>query len=160
MFEDREFRRVELLAGAVDVRQFVVGVDLGARVAGEMLAATGDPLGPQACVERPGQRDDLLDGFAVTAALERVVGLVVERNIEHGAEVQVEPEKPQQPPGDFAVALDERGVALVPQLLGVGRFAPDLAEPGNAPPFLVDRDDRLDRREVAQIVDQLAKLRR
>ncbi len=43
-------------------------------------------------------------------------------------------------------------------MLRIGRFVPDQAQPRNAPAFLVDRDDRLDRTQIAEIVDQLLEL--
>ena len=46
MAEHREFRRIQLGAGPVDVGQLVVCVDFRAGVTGKMFAATGDPLGP------------------------------------------------------------------------------------------------------------------
>ncbi len=56
--------------------------------------------------------------------------------------------------------LHERDVVLLAELLRVGRFVPDQAQTRNAAAFLIDRDDRFDVAQVAQIVDQLPQLRR
>ena len=55
---------------------------------------------------------------------------------------------------------NELDVALLAQLLRVRRFVADQAQPRNASTFLVDRDDRLDRAQIAEIVDQLPQLSR
>ena len=54
---------------------------------------------------------------------------------------------------------NELDVSLVSELLRVWRLLPDQTETRNAPAFLVDRNDRLDRAQVAQIVDELSELR-
>ncbi len=54
---------------------------------------------------------------------------------------------------------NEFEIAFVAELLGVRRLLADEAETGDAAAFLVDRDDGLDRAQVAQVVDQLPQLR-
>jgi hypothetical protein len=72
--------------------------------------------------------------------------------------IEVEPEEPEQATGDLAMSPNERNVVALPQLLRVRRFVPDEAEARHAAAFLVDRDDRLDVAEVAEVVDQLPEL--
>ncbi len=106
------------------------------------------------------QPDDLLDALSVTATLERIVRLVIKRNVEHRAEIEVETEKPEEPAGDFAMTPHEGDIVSVPELLGIRRLVADQPQPRNPTAFLVDRDDRFHLAEVAQIVDQLPELRR
>ena len=54
-----------------------------AGVTGKMFAAARDPLVAHPVVERAGVAHDLLDRFPVTAPAQRIVGVVVERNVEH-----------------------------------------------------------------------------
>ena len=115
---------------------------------------------PQRFVERAGEPHHLLDVRAVAAAAQRIVRFVVEGNVEHRAEIEIEAEEPQQASGDLAVAPNECDVVLLAQLLRVRRLVADQPQPRNAAAFLVDRDDRLDVAEIAQIVDQLPQLRR
>jgi hypothetical protein len=61
-------------------------------------------------------------------------------------------------PVSLAVTLDEFGIAFVAQCLRVGRLLADQPQSRNTPAFLIDRDERLNVREVAQVVDQFAEL--
>lgn len=55
---------------------------------------------------------------------------------------------------------NEFDIALLPQLLRVRRFVADHPQTRNAAAFLIDGDDRFDLADGAEIVDQLAQLRR
>ncbi len=68
-------------------------IHFGGGIAGEMLAAARDALPAQRVVEGAGQAHDLRDIVSVTAAAERIVGFVIERNVEHGTEIEIEPER-------------------------------------------------------------------
>src|SRR3978361_2312754 len=125
-----------------------------------MFAAARDAFRAKRFVERTGEMDHLIDGFAVAAAAERIVRLVVEGDIEHGTEIEIKTEKPKQPPGDLAVSPNECNLALVAELLRVRRFVTNQAQTGDPPPFLIDRDERLDLTQVSQVIDQLPQLRR
>ena len=151
---------IQFRAGTLDLRQVMMRVHGGGRVSWKMLSATQDPLPSHSVVERTREANDLVDGLSVAAAAQRIVRVVVKRNVEHGTKVEVEPEQPKQTAGDVAVPPDERNIAAITQLLGIRRFVPDQAQPGNAPAFLVYRDNRLDLAQVAQIVDQLPELNR
>jgi len=135
-----------------------MGIQSGACVAGEVFAAAHHAGRAQAAIEGAGKRDDLCGTASIASAAERVVGLVVEGNVEHRAQIEIESEESEQASGDEAVLRNEGRIALVPELLCVGRFVSDEPEPRNAPPFLVDRDDWLDRAGIAQIVDQFSEL--
>jgi hypothetical protein len=119
-----------------------------------MFAATQDPLLAQCFVKGARQPNDLFHCLSVAAAAERIVGVVIERNVEDGTEVEVETEKTEEPAGNFTVTPDEGYVVAIPQLLGVRRLVPDQAEPRDASAFLVDRYDRFDGTEIPEIIDQ------
>src|SRR4029453_13239023 len=125
-----------------------------------MFAAAGDPLLPHRLIERTGIAHNLLDGFSVAPAVQRVFGVIVKRNVEHGTKIQIESEKAQQTSGDVAVAPDQIYIVLIAQLLRVRGFVSDATKSRNAPAFLVDCNDRLDVAQVAQIVHKLSELRR
>ena len=125
-----------------------------------MFSAARDPLRAQRVVEGARVPHDLLDRLAVATAAQRIVGLVVERNVEHRAEVEIESEDAKQPSGDVAMLPNEREVALVAQVVRIRRFVADQLQPRDASTLLVDRDDRLDLADRAQVVDEPAQLRR
>src|SRR5437867_10183835 len=129
-------------------------------VTGKMFAATCDPLLAHCVVERAGVAHDLLDRFAVTATAQRIVGVVVERNVEHRTKVEIEPENAEQTARDVSMPPDKIDIVLVAQLLRVRRLAADQSQARHAPALLIDGNDRLDLAEIAQIVDQLSQLRR
>lgn len=125
-----------------------------------MFSATENAARAERIIKRSGEVDDLRDVLAVTAAPKRIIRVVVERDVENGTEVEIEPEYAEDLRGDLAVELNERAVALVAKLLRVRGFAADEFESGNSAAFLIDRDDRFDFRQVAQIVDEFAELSR
>ncbi len=55
---------------------------------------------------------------------------------------------------------DELRIALLAELLRIGRFVAEELEARDAAALLVDRDDRLHVGEIAQVVDQFPELRR
>ena len=120
----------------------------------------GIPCPRNASLNAPANRTVCFDVVAVAAAAKGIVGLVVKRDVEHRAEVEIETEHPEQSSGDTAMPPNELDVALLAQLLRVRRFVADQTQPRNAPAFLVDGDDRLNRAQVAQVVDQLPQLSR
>jgi hypothetical protein len=58
------------------------------------------------------------------------------------------------------VAGDEFQIPLVAELAGIRGLVPKELQAGDASPFLIDRDDRLDVAEFAESVGQGAKLGR
>ena len=70
-------------ARALDFRQIVMRIERRGGVAGKMFAAARDPLLAQGVVECARQPNDFVDGRAVAAAAQRIVGLIVEGNVEH-----------------------------------------------------------------------------
>src|SRR5712691_5531794 len=124
-----------------------------------MFTAARNPLLAHGLVERAGIAYHLLDIFSVAPAVERILGVVLEGNVEHRAKIEIEPEKAQQTSGDVAVAPDEIDIVLLAQLLRVRRFVSDAPQSRHAPAFLIDRNNRLDVAQVAQIVDELSELR-
>ena len=107
--EHGEFAGVEFGAGAVDARQFVVRIEPGESIAGKMFAAGKNPFGGHRRAEGLGIGDGFLDAAAVATAAQRIVGLIVEGNVEHRAQVEVEAEQAQQLAGQRAVAGDQAG---------------------------------------------------
>src|SRR5260370_12252281 len=125
------------------------------RVTGKMLAAAGYPLFPHRFVERAGIAYYLLDRLSVTATAQRIVGIIVERNVEHRTEIEIESENAQQPSGDVAVPVDKIDIALVAQLLRVRRFVSNQAQSRYATAFLIDAGDHFRPAQIANGVDQL-----
>src|ERR1700731_371190 len=111
-------------------------------VSGKIFAAAGYPLFPHRVIEGPRLPHYLLDRLSVTATAQRIVGIIVERNVEHRAEIEIESENAQQPSGDVAVPVDKIDIALVAQLLRVRRFVSNQAQSRYAPALLIDGDDR------------------
>jgi len=95
---------------------------------------------------------------AIATAAQRVVGLIVEGNVEHRAEVEIEPEQAQQAAGQAAVLHDQAAIAALAELLGIRRFMADQPEARYPATLLVDGDDGLGRTQVAQVVGELAQL--
>jgi hypothetical protein len=124
-----------------------------------MFAAARDPLSSHRFVERTRIAHDLIDTFSVATAAQRIVGIVVEGNVEYGTQIQIESEEAQQTPGDIAVAPDQFDIVFVAQLLRVRRLIADQTQSRNATALLIDGDDGLDFAQVAQIVDELPELR-
>jgi hypothetical protein len=58
------------------------------------------------------------------------------------------------------VAPNETNVTTFAELLRVRRLISNQPQPRDAPTFLIDCDDRLDRAQVAQVVDQFPQLHR
>src|SRR3954469_21904805 len=108
----------------------------------EMLAAARYALGAQRVVERSSQPNDFGNITAIATAPQRIVSLVVERNVEHRTKIEIESKEAKQPAGDSPMPPNEIDVALFPQLLRVRRLLPDQTEPRHPPAFLVYRDDR------------------
>jgi hypothetical protein len=61
-------------------------------------------------------------------------------------------------PVSSAVALDQAQIAFLAKLLGIRGLGANEAEARHAAALLVDGDERLDVREVAKVVDELAQL--
>ena len=149
-----QFVSLQIRSRAGHRGEAVVRVLAGHRISGKVLAAAEDAAATERVVELTRQRDHLSHAPPVAAAAERVRCLVVEGDIEHGAEIEVEPEEPQQAGGQVAVPPHEGRVALVAELLCVWGLLADQPEPRHAAPFLIDGDHGLHRGEVAEVVDQ------
>jgi hypothetical protein len=156
----QQFALFHLLAAFRDHWQELMWVALGGAVAGEVLAAAQDAFLAHGAVEDARVGDDLLRIFAVGAAFERVVRRIVIADVQNRAEVEIETEVTQNLSGEFAMTLDQFGIALVSQRLGIRRLLADQTQSRNAAAFLVDGDERLDVRDVAQVVDEFAELLR
>ena len=120
--EDGEFIALQLFARAHDNRKSMMRIKGSAGVAGEMFAATQDAGRPQRGVEVIGVRDDLCRRAAVTAPAQGIISFVVEGNVQHRAEIEIEAEEPKQPSGDVAMPADESGITLIAELASVRRF--------------------------------------
>ena len=156
--EDVEFVGFEVFFGQIDHGEFMVRIERCAGISGEVFAAGEDPLVAQCVVEEAGIADDLCRGVPVAASAEGVIGLIVEGDVEDGAEVEVESEDPQEFAGDGSVLLDQGGVITVSELIGVWRFVADEFEARDASSFLIDGDDGGCAAEVFEIVDEFSQL--
>src|SRR5437588_5362053 len=125
-----------------------------------MFAAARDPLLAHRIIKRAGVADNLLDCFTIATATQRIVGVVVERNVQHRTKIEIETKNAEQASGDVAVLPDKIDIIVVAQLLRVRRLVTDQTQSGNAPAFLVDRDNRFNRAQFAKVVNQFAQLRR
>src|ERR1043166_8979071 len=160
MKKDGQLLLIQLGTRPVDFRQIMVSVHSGGRIPGKMFATAQNPLLAHRVIECAGQSYHLLDSLAVATAPERIIRLVVERNVEHRTEIKIEPEDAQKLAGDFPVAPDQCNIVPVAQLLGIRRLVPNQPQARDAPSLLIDRNDRLDLTQIAQIVDQLPELPR
>src|SRR4030095_11542114 len=97
-----------------------------------MFAPAGDPLPSHCFVKRTGISHNLLDSFSVAPAAQRILGVVIERNVEHRAKIEIESKKTQQTSGDVAVTPDQIDVVLLAQLLRIRRFVSDQAQSRDA----------------------------
>lgn len=127
-------------------------------VARKVFGAGKDAFAPHRAIEHPRIRHHFLRITSVAAALERIVGRVVIGDVEHGAEIQIETEEPENLSREFAVRFDELGVSFVTKGLRIRRLFTDEAQAGNTPPFLVNGDEGLDLRDVSEVIDQLSQL--
>ena len=137
-----------------------MGIDRRGGITGKMFSATRDALRTQCIVKSACQPNDFVDRSSVAATAERVIRFVVEGNIENRTKIEIETKKSKQPAGESAMLPNESNIALLPKLLRIGRFFADKAQTRDSAAFLVDRNDRLDRAQVAQVVDQFSQLRR
>ena len=142
--EDGQFVLFHRLARALDHRKLVMRVERRGGIAGKMFAAAENPCRAQAAVKGAGLRDDLCRRAAVTAAAQGIFGFVVEGNVQHRAEIEIEAEQPEQPSGDVAMPANESEVALIAELLSVRRFIANKLQARNPAAFLIDRDDGFD----------------
>src|SRR5262249_1001589 len=103
--------------------------------------------------------DQLFDSFPVAPGVQRILSVIVERNVEHRTKIEIEPENAQQASSDVTVSPDKIEIVLIAQLLGVWRFVSDAPQSRDAPAFLIDCNDRLDVAQIPQIIDELSELR-
>ena len=68
----------------------MVGIEPRAGIAGEVFPATEHASGAESVIEGTGFFIHLRDTAAIATAAKRVVSFVVEGNVEHGAEVEIE----------------------------------------------------------------------
>jgi len=142
--------RDPLFAGPIDFWQTVMGIDHRSGVAGEMFPAAGHARRSQRVVKRRRVPNNLLDRFSVTATTQRIVRVVIKRNIEHGTEIEIETEQSQQVSGNVAVFANQLDVSLVAQLLSAwGSF-----------PIKRSRDTRPPSWSMVIIGSMMLKLRR
>ena len=88
--------------------------------------------------------DDLCRRAAVAAPSQGIIGFVVEGNVQHRTEIEIEAEEPKQPSGNVAMPANESRIALIAELAGVGRFVANKLQARNPAALLIDRDDGFD----------------
>jgi hypothetical protein len=136
----------------------MVGVACGRGVAREVLSTGEDSRGAESGIKDSRLLDDLVGSRSVTASTKGVVGFLVEGDIKDGAEVEVETENPKELSGQFAMAGDEFGIALVAELAGIRRLVAEEFQSGDAASFLVDRNDRFNVAEFPEAVGECTEL--
>jgi hypothetical protein len=156
--EHSEFIRLEIVAGNRDGWQLMVRVARTARVSREMLAATEDTRALQRIVKGPCILDHLRRIISVASAPQRIVRVVVERDIEDRTKIEIETEHAQETSRDVAMPPDQREVTAVAELVRVRRLVTDKLQSRNTAAFLVDGDDRLDLTDFPKVIDQLPQL--
>jgi hypothetical protein len=125
-----------------------------------MFAAAGNALCAHRLVKSAGVAHHFINVLSITAASQRIIGIVIERDVEDRTEIEVEPEKAQQPPGDVTVPRDQPRIALFAKFLRIRRLVTNQSEPRNPTAFLINGDDRFDFGNIPQIINQLPQLRR
>jgi hypothetical protein len=101
--KNREFFVVQFLARPVDPRKIVMSVDCCCRIAWKMFAATRYTLAVHPFIKQARVADDLVHRSAITAAAQRIISVIAERDVEDRAKIQVKAEKPEQTTRDIAV---------------------------------------------------------
>ena len=156
--EDLEFMRFKFGQRPGECGEFMVGIARCRGVAGEVLAAGEDSGGLHRAVKDAGHFNDLIRSGAVAPPAKGVIRLVIKGDVEHGTEVEIKSEKPEQFPGERAMPCDQDRISFLTQLSGIGRFIAQKFEPGDPSSFLVDGDDRLDGAEFAELIGEPAEL--
>src|SRR5436305_13893866 len=87
-----------------------------------MFAAACDPLSSQRAIERTSVANDLFDCFPVTPAAQGIVCVVIERNVQDGAQVYIETEEAEQSPRDVSMKQHEIYDTLIAELMRIRRF--------------------------------------
>jgi hypothetical protein len=156
--EDLEFVGLEIGKRPRESGELMVGVTRGRGVAREVLSTGEDSRGVESGIKDPCLFDDLVGGCSITATTKGVVGLLVEGDVEDGAEIEIETENPKELSGQFAMAGDEFRIALVAELAGIRRLVAEEFQSGDAASFLVDRDDRFNVAEFPEAVGKCTEL--
>src|SRR5438552_1855188 len=135
-------------------------IDRGGGIAREVLAAAGNTGSAERVIKRFGVFDYFLRGLPVTTTTQRIVRIVVEGNVEHGTEIEIESERAKEAAGNIAVAANQLEVPLVVQLLRIGRLVPDQTQPRHAAALLINGNNWLDFADITEVIDQLPQLDR
>ncbi len=118
------------------------------------------PVSRRASIERAGEFNHLFHRSPITSAAKRIVRILLERNVQDRAEVEVKSEQTQQFSSDPTMFPNEGRITFFSELPGVWRLVSDEFEARDPATLLVDGDDRLDPRQISQVLDKLSKLRR
>src|SRR2546427_12709698 len=102
-----------------------------------MFTTTRNPLLPHGLVEHAGIAHNLLDIFSVTPAVERILCVILEGNVEHGTKIEIETKKTKQTSRDVAVAPNQIDIVLISQLLRIRVPISDAPQPRDASAFLI-----------------------
>src|SRR5438046_9969141 len=89
------------------------------RISGKMFATARDPLLSHRVGERAGIACHLLDRLSVTTAAQRIVRVVVERNVEGRTKIEIESENAQSTSSDVPMTADKLDIVMGAYLLPV-----------------------------------------
>jgi hypothetical protein len=156
--ENLELVSLKLSSWSWQGGEFVMRIAYCGGVARKMLTAGEDACGLQGAVEDTRHLNDLICGSAVAATAQGIIRLIVKGNVEYWAEVEIESEESQQFSGEFTMSGDEREIPPVTKLAGIRRLIAEKLQSGNAPPFLINRDDRLNLADCTELIGKVAKL--
>src|ERR1017187_6516190 len=126
-------------AGALDGRQFLMGIEYRAAETREMFGTRGDAFAFQSFQKRPRPAYHLVSSPAPTALTQSVVRARVEQlKVEHRSEINVDAELVQPATGGSSKILGLLDVALFLHVGNRWRFPNDVAEAIDVVMFLVD----------------------
>ena len=124
-----------------------------------MFSAAKNPALQERVVECTGEPNDLVYCRSVAPAAKRIICLIIEGDIQHGTQIEIEPEQPEQLAGQRPMESDEWFLVFLPELLSAGRLIANQPESRNPASFLINRNDRLSPGKIAQVINKLSQLR-
>src|SRR5260370_5299942 len=85
--KNRELSAVQFFPASIDARKVVMRVELGGSVTGKMLSTGEDACFQESVIERARELNHLLRRGPITSATQRIVCIILKRNVQDRAEV-------------------------------------------------------------------------